>query len=221
MNLTGTTTGGTPLSIAVMDHSYVMCEEENTKGVIVDVHCRHLSPCWPNPLYSTYYTKLLDVYGVGPVFVWEGKRIVGFLPVSVSNCGIPELPLCVHYNGGLAYGAEQHIDLPMVQNAKAIPFEKLSSKEIKIGCMTVHPGLRGKGLAVSMIEHLAHWARDRGWERVRARAMLDGESEAFYPTSSWWKELGFRPVGGIRPFGPSRNPIDRSKAIDLELDLRE
>jgi hypothetical protein len=102
---------GREISIRLMDASYVMCEDEKPRGVTVDVHCRHLSPCWPNPLYSTYYRKLLGAYDIGPVFVWEAKRVVGFLPVSVVSCGIPELPHCVHYTGGMAYGAERHIGL--------------------------------------------------------------------------------------------------------------
>jgi GNAT superfamily N-acetyltransferase len=213
------TPGGRVASPRLMDETYVMCEDERIKGVIVDVHCRQLSPCWPNPLYSSYYRKLLDAYGIGPVFVWEDKRVVGFLPISVIDCGIPELPHCVHYAGGLAYGAKRHIDLSMVEKAHALPFDQLSRKEIRIGCMTLHPAHRGRNLGTSMIEYLCDWARDRRWEKVRARAMLDGEREAFYPTSSWWKALGFKSAGEVRRFGPSGNPIDRSQAIDLVFEL--
>ena len=109
----------------------------------------------------------------------------------------------------------------MVKKTEALPFEQLVQKEIRIGCMSVHPELRGKSLAVSMIRYMIDWARNRGWERVRARAMLDGEPEAFYPTCSFWVRLGFEPAGPVRTFGPSRDAIDRSKAIDLVLDLRK
>ncbi len=212
-------TGSAPTSIRLMDETYVMCEDERTKGVIVDVHCRHLSPYWPNPLYSTYYRKLLQAYGMGPVFVWEQERIVGFLPMSIVECGVPELPHCVHYTGGLAYGAERNVDLSMIEKAQAVPFQELNPKEIRIGCMTVHPGYRGRSLGVSMIEQLVDRARGRKWERVRARAMLDGERAAFYPTLSWWKKIGFETVGEMRTFGPSDDPIDRSRAVDLALEL--
>lgn len=196
-----------------------MCEDEGTKGVVVDIHCRSLSPRWPNPLYSAYYRKLLDAYGMGPVFVWEQRRIVGFLPVGVIGCGIPELPLCVHYTGGLAYGAERSIDFSGVEKAQAVPFRELHPREIRIGCMTVHQGHRGGSLGVAMVECLVGRARDREWERVRARAMLDGEREAFYPTVSWWKKRGFEVVGDVRPFGPLDDPIDRSRAVELALEL--
>jgi len=187
--------------------------------VTVDVNCRRLSPRWPNPLYSAYYRKLLNAYGIGPIFVWEEKRVVGFLPICVVECGIPELPLCVHYTGGLAYGAERPVDLSIVAQADRLPFAQLGPKEIRIGCMTLHSKVRGRGLAVSMIRYLLDWARYHGWERVKARAMLDGEPHAFYPTASWWKALGFNPVGTVRSFGPSKDPIDRSKAIDLVMNL--
>jgi GNAT superfamily N-acetyltransferase len=212
---------GRKISIRLMDASYVMTEDEDARGVVVDIHCRHLSPCWPNPLYSIYYRKLLEAYGVGPVFVWEAKRVVGFLPISIVACGIPELPHCVHYTGGMAYGAERHIDLSMVEKAEALPFRLLDPKEIRTGCMTLHPELRGRSLAVSMIDYMLDWARTRGWERVRARAMIDGEPQAFYPTYSFWVRLGFEPVGPVRLFGPSKDPIDRAQAIDLALDLRK
>ncbi len=204
-----------------MDEAYIMCDDEKTKSVTVDVHCRRLSPCWPNPLYSIYYRKLLGAYGLGPIFLWERERIVGFLPLSVLNCAVPELPLCVHYTGGDDYGSERHIDLAMVESAEPLPFAQLQMKEIRIGCMTLHPAMRGRGFAVSMVAYLIDRARDRGWERVRARAMLDGEPHAFYPTLSWWKALGFTPIGEVRSFGPSNNPIDRSRAVDLIVDLAQ
>jgi|WetSurMetagenome_2_1015567.scaffolds.fasta_scaffold348220_2 hypothetical protein len=90
---------GVLTSVKLMDVSYVMAGDEKPAGVTVDIDCRHLSPCWPNPLYSTYYRKILDAYGLGPVLCWQDRRIVGFLPVGVVGCGIPELPLCVHYTG--------------------------------------------------------------------------------------------------------------------------
>jgi GNAT superfamily N-acetyltransferase len=209
------------MSVRMMDETYVMCEDETASGVIVDVHCRQLSPRWPNPLYSTYYRKLLAAYSLGPVFLWEQKRVVGFLPLSVVNCGIPELPHCVHYTGGLGYGAEQSTSISMIEKAEAAPFTELSPKEIRIGCMTVHPQLMGRGFGTLMIEYLVGWAKDRNWERLRARSMLDGEREAFYPTLSWWTGLGFMPIGTIRAFGPSRDPIDQAKATDLVLDLKD
>jgi GNAT superfamily N-acetyltransferase len=209
-----------PISIRLMDSTYVMCDDEQAAGVTLDIHCRSLSPRWPNPLYFTYYRKLLEAYGLGPVLVWEGRRVVGFLPVSIVNCGIPELPLCVHYSGGLAYGAERHIDLPMIAAADPLPFDDLQVKEIRIGCMTLHPRLQGKGVAAAMIDYLADRAQKGGWHAMKARAMIDGEPEAFYPTASWWKRHGFKPVGSVRPFGPSADPIDRADAIDLVLDLR-
>jgi hypothetical protein len=65
---------GRSISIRLMDTSYVMCEDERQKGVELGIHCRQLSPHWPNPLYATYYRKLLDAYAVGPVFVWDARR---------------------------------------------------------------------------------------------------------------------------------------------------
>jgi hypothetical protein len=56
---------GKELSTRLMDESYVMCEDEKQKAVTLGIHCRRLSPCWPNPLYSTYYRKLLDAYRIG------------------------------------------------------------------------------------------------------------------------------------------------------------
>jgi GNAT superfamily N-acetyltransferase len=215
------TVGNSRISIKLMDESYIMCEDEKRTGITVDVECRHISPRWPNPIYSLFYRRLLKAYGIGPILVWQGRRIVGFLPVTVPSCGIPEPPLCVHYTGGLSYGAEKNTDLTMIENATEVPFEKLSSKEIRIGCMSVHRNMRGRNLAAQMIQYLVDWAREHGWDRIRARVMLDGEPQAFYPTSSWWISLGFKPDGKIRTFGPSKDPIDLSKAIDLALDLRE
>ena len=212
---------GNVISIRLMDESYVMCEDERKEGVVVDVECRFMSPRWPNPLYSAYYRKILKAYGVGPVLAWQGRRIVGFLPVIVPGCSIPELPLCVHYTGGSGYGAEKHIDLAMIENTVEIPFDELNCKEIKIGCMSVHRNMRGRNLAASMIQYMADWARGNDWNQMRARVMLDGEPQAFYPTSSWWMGLGFKTIGTGRSFGPTKSAIDRSKAVDLMLDLRE
>jgi GNAT superfamily N-acetyltransferase len=109
----------------------------------------------------------------------------------------------------------------MIEKAMEIPFGQLNIKEIRVGCMTVHRSMRGKNLAAQMISFLADRAREYGWDRIKARVMLDGEPQAFYPTSSWWMGLGFKSDGQIRAFGPSKDPIDLSKAIDLVLDLRE
>jgi GNAT superfamily N-acetyltransferase len=185
------------------------------------VECRSMSLRWPNPLYSVYYRKILKTYGIGPVLAWQGRRIVGFLPVIVPGCGIPELPLCVHYTGGSGYGAEKHINLAIIENAMETPFEQLSNREIRVGCMSIHRNIRGRGLAASMIQYMADWARGNDWDRMRARVMMDGEPQAFYPTSSWWMGLGFKTIGTVRSFGPTKSAIDRSKAVDLMLDLRE
>ena len=212
--------GGNPISMKLMDESYVMCEDEWKTGITVDVECRHISPRLPNPLYSVYYRRLLKAYGVGPVLVWQDKRIVGFLPVTIPNCGIPQPPLCVHYTGGLCYGAEQHVDLAMVENAVEVPFEQLSKKEIRIGCMSVHRSMRGRNLAASMILYVVDWAREYGWDRVSARVMMDGEPVSFYPTRSFWTRLGFKQIGPVRRFGPSGDFIDQARGVDMELDLR-
>jgi GNAT superfamily N-acetyltransferase len=211
---------GHSISVRLMDESYIMCEDERKAGLTVDISCRQLSGCWPNPLYSAYYRKLLAAYVVGPVFVWEDRRIIGFLPIMVPHCGLPQLPHCIHYVGGMSFGAEAHMDLPMVEKAAALPFEQLDHKEIRIGCMSVHPRMRGKNLAASMVQYLADWGREKGWDQLKARAMLDNEPEAFYPTLSFWLRLGFKQVGPVRPFGPSSDPIEQSKSVDLVLDLR-
>jgi hypothetical protein len=77
---------GSAISITLMDATYIMCENERARNVTVAVECRQLSPCWPNPLYSVYYRKLLSAYGIGPVLAWENKKIVGFLPIGVPAC---------------------------------------------------------------------------------------------------------------------------------------
>lgn len=210
---------GNVISIKLMDESYIMCEDEKKHGIIVDIECRSISPQWPNPIYAIYYRKLLKAYGVGPVFVRQGCRIIGFLPIAVPSCGLPVLPLCVHYTGGLRYGAEKHVTLDMLQNSTPLPFEQMDIKEIRIGCMSVHWSVRGKNLAVLMVRYMVDWARKHDWNRMTARVMLDGELEAFYPTFSWWKRLGFIPIGNIRSFGPSDSPIDRSRAVDLVYDF--
>jgi GNAT superfamily N-acetyltransferase len=189
---------GNQLSMKLMDTSYIMCDDEKRQNVIVDVGCRYTSPRWPNPLYSAYYRKILSTYGVGPVLSWIGKRIVGFLPMSVPDCGVPELPLCIHYTGGISYGAERHIDL----------------------AMSVHPTLRGRNLGELMIHYMVNWASENGWDRVIARAMLDGEPLSFYPTCSFWLRAGFKQIGPVCRFGPSIDAIDQSNAVDLVFDLR-
>jgi GNAT superfamily N-acetyltransferase len=210
---------GDTVSIQLMDESYIMCDDEKKSGVKVDVDCRHMSPRWPNPLHSLYYRKVLVAYGVGPVLAWQGRSIVGFLPATVPDCGIPEIPLCVHYTGGLAYGAEKHIGLGMVENSSAVPFAQLKKKEIRLGCMSVHRSLRGRSLAAFMIQYMTDWARQNGWDRLKARAMMDGEPMSFYPTHSFWLKLGFKTEGPPRRFGPSDDPIDMARAVDLTLDL--
>jgi GNAT superfamily N-acetyltransferase len=212
---------GCRISIRLMDASYIMCEDEGEKNVVVDVSCRHMSRCWPNPLYSTYYRKLLEAYGIGPVLVREGERIIGFMPVSVVNCGVPELPHCIHYTGGINLGAERHIDLAMVEKGTSIPFAELQAKEIRIGCMSVHPKIRGKNMAALMIQYIIDWAGEHGWDRVRARAMLDNEPLSFYPAQSYWQRLGFKQSGPVRTFGPSKDPVEQSKAVDLIFDLKK
>ena len=87
--------------------------------------------------------------------------------------------------------------------------------------MTVHPRFRGKNVAVSMIDCLLGRLKTQGWEQVRARAMFDGEPQAFYPTISFWLRMGFTPAGPVRSFGPSRDPIDQANATDLMLDLKD
>jgi|GEM_PF-3608653 len=210
---------GHEISIKLMDSSYIMGENERSRAVTVDIDCRHMSPSWPNPLYSTYYRKLLEAYDIGPVLLWEGRRVVGFLPLTIIDCGIPQLPLCIHYTGGLDYCAEEHIDLRMIEEADPIPFDRLSPKEIRIGCMCVHPSLRGNSLSATMIRFVIDEAGKRGWGTIRARPMIDNEPYSFYPTVSFWKRLGFDTVGSVRTFGPGRNAWDRSKAIDIALRL--
>jgi GNAT superfamily N-acetyltransferase len=211
---------GNQLSMKLMDSSYIMCEDEERHNVMVDVGCRYMSPCWPNPLYSAYYRKILSTYSVGPVLIWIGKRIVGFLPMSVLDCSVPELPLCIHYSGGISYGAERHIDLAMIEKALPQPFSQLERKEIRIGCMNVHPTLKGRNLGELMIHYMVNWARENGWDRVIARATLDGEPLSFYPTHSFWLRAGFKQIGPVRRFGPSNDAIDQSNAVDFVFDLR-
>ncbi len=212
---------GYQILIKMMDTSYVMCEDEISRKIMVDVECRHLSPRWPNPLFSEYYRKVLNAYNIGPVLVWHQNRIVGFLPMTLPDCGMPRLPLCVHYTGGTHYGAEEHVDLSMIQCAEPKPFDQIIRKDIKIGCMSVHHSLRGYGLGEVMIHYMIDWARQKGWNRVIARVMLDGEPMAFFPTRSYWARLGFEPVGPVRNFGLTNGPYDRSKAIDLACDFKK
>ena len=154
--------GSTNLAVRMMDESYIIGEDERKAGIEFGVYCRQYCPVWPNLLYATYYRKIIGAYEIGPVIIWEHKRIVGFLPVSVVGCGIPELPHCIQYTGGLAFGAEKHIDLKMINEAKAIPFNKLSPKEIRIGCMTVNPAYKGKNLGAAMVELIIDTAREKG-----------------------------------------------------------
>ncbi len=212
---------GYQLLIKLMDTSYVMCEDEISRNINVDVECRHLSPCWPNPLFSTYYQKLLTAYNAGPVTIWHRNRMVGFLPMSLPDCGIPQLPLCVHYTGGMAYGAESPVDLPMIQRGEPKPFAQIENKEIRIGCMSVHHSLQGHGLGKRMIQYMIHWALQNNWDRLIARVMMDDEPMAFYPTYSYWSRLGFKPVGPVRRFGMTNGPYDRANAIDLAFDLKD
>jgi|LQYC01.1.fsa_nt_gi GNAT superfamily N-acetyltransferase len=212
---------GYQLLIKLMNASYIVCEDEVSQNIKVDVECRPISPCWPNPFFSTYYRKLLAASHVGPVMVWHHKRIVGFLPMSVPGCGIPQLPLCVHYTGGITYAAEKHVDLLMIKSAEPKPFDQLDLKEIRIGCMSVHHTLRGHTLAALMIQYMIDWARQNNWDRVIARVILDGEPMSYYPTESFWIRIGFNPIGPVRSFGLTDDPYDRAQAIDLEFDLKK
>jgi hypothetical protein len=42
---------GYQLLIKLMDASYIMCEDEVSQNIKVDVECRPISPCWPKPIF--------------------------------------------------------------------------------------------------------------------------------------------------------------------------
>lgn len=74
-------------------------------------------------------------------------------------------------------------------------------------------GARGRGVGRAVVEHLLGVARERGASRV---SLETGSMEAFAPSRSLYKRLGFVECGPFDTYSPSRS----STFMTLDLTVR-
>jgi putative acetyltransferase len=74
-------------------------------------------------------------------------------------------------------------------------------------------GARGRGVGRAVVEHLLGVARERGAHRV---SLETGSMEAFAPSRSLYKRLGFVECGPFDTYSPSRS----STFMTLDLTVR-
>jgi GNAT superfamily N-acetyltransferase len=78
-------------------------------------------------------------------------------------------------------------------------FRRLDPTEVQLVSLWVVPEARGRGVAQSLIQAVAGWARGRGAERVFLFVQ-----EANAPGRALYLRAGFRPTGAREPVGPGR-----------------
>ena len=78
-------------------------------------------------------------------------------------------------------------------------FRRLDPAEVQLVSLWVDPAARGRGVARSLIQAVARWARDRG-----AADVVLFVQEANAPGRALYLRAGFRPTGARAPVGPGR-----------------
>ena len=78
-------------------------------------------------------------------------------------------------------------------------FRRLDPAEVQLVSLWVDPEARGRGVARSLIQAVAAWARDRG-----AANVVLFVQEANAPGRALYLRAGFRPTGAREPVGPGR-----------------
>jgi len=78
-------------------------------------------------------------------------------------------------------------------------FRRLDPAEVQLVSLWVDPAARGRGVARSLIQAVAGWARDRG-----AADVVLFVQEANAPGRALYLRAGFRPTGAREPVGPGR-----------------
>ena len=78
-------------------------------------------------------------------------------------------------------------------------FRRLDPTEAQLVSLWVDPEARGRGVARSLIQAVATWARDRG-----ATIVVLFVQEANAPGRALYLRAGFRPTGAREPVGPGR-----------------
>jgi GNAT superfamily N-acetyltransferase len=172
--------------IKLMGHDYIMADNE-PPGVMVEVNCRE-GGTWPNPLYVTYFNKLIEAYGTGAIFAWQKKTLVGFLPIWPVDCGLPRLPQCIHYSPS---HPEARPNLNMIKQSTPISFGDLKSKILKVQCVAVKLALQRKGIGSAMVRYLVDWAKAQGWEKIQGWAFENGGFN-WLPDIAFWEKCGFK-----------------------------
>jgi len=78
-------------------------------------------------------------------------------------------------------------------------FRRLDPAAVQLVSLWVDPNARGRGVARSLIQAVAGWARDRG-----AADVVLFVQEANAPGRALYLRAGFRPTGAREPVGPGR-----------------
>jgi ribosomal protein S18 acetylase RimI-like enzyme len=78
-------------------------------------------------------------------------------------------------------------------------FRRLDPTEVQLVSLWVDPAARGRGVARSLIQAVAAWARDRG-----AMNVVLFVQEANAPGRALYLRAGFRATGAREPVGPGR-----------------
>jgi GNAT superfamily N-acetyltransferase len=207
---------GVGTAIRPMGLDYVIAAQEPA-GISVEIGCRAAAAIWPNPLYVAYYSKLTEAYGSCAILAWQGSAVVGFLPFRPRECGLPDLPYCIHY----APGASAELDKPdadAVTAAVPIPFADLGPKELQVHCLSVKPSLRRRGLGSALVRYLIDWAREQGWERIEGGFAFAEGGYGWLPNIAFWEGLGFTREAPRMYDG--RDPIEGKPGFGFGLDLR-
>lgn len=203
---------GMEAMIKPMGTDYIMSDAEEKVGILVDIECRAGAKHWPNPLYVAYYSELVEAYGTCAILAWQGRSVVGFLPFRPKDCGLPELPFCIHY-----FDPEEP-DLECVEQATPIPLSEMDRKMLEVRCLSVRSSLHRQGLGSEMARYLIAWARENGWQRIEGWAFAQSDF-SWLPDIAFWEKAAFK-RGTARVFDES-DPETSQRGFEFAIDLTD
>ncbi|HEY2284159.1 MAG TPA: GNAT family N-acetyltransferase [Streptosporangiaceae bacterium] len=89
--------------------------------------------------------------------------------------------------------------------------KRLDGQHAEIKSMHTAAAARGRGVGRAMVEHLIGAARERGCRRV---SLETGSMAGFAPARALYASAGFSPCAPFGDYGPSRNSIFMTMALD-------
>ncbi len=176
---------GVETIIKPMGADYIMQDNEEEAGVVVEIECRSIAKNWPSPLHVAYYKKLIGAYGTCAILAWQGDQSWAFLFFKPIDCGFPGLLLC---HTPKSEGVLKKIQ-ETVYHAEPIPQNKLKKKVLQVSkCLSVKPSLRCKGIGSEMGRYLIDWAKNMASTELKEALHSLGVTLDGFPTSTSGKK---------------------------------